>query len=135
MLNFSADEIIERLLKIYSVKTMKELAEILEISAVAVTNWKKRNAVPSEILFRTSLEKGVSLDWLVYGKEVSKELDPLEQLALIAFNRLNNEEKINALTLMNMGSVKLGAIQDTPTNNTISQHATNNGRNHLSISK
>lgn len=134
MKDMNVDDVLLRMRKIYAVETNKKLGELLGLKESSISNWKSRG-IPSDMLFRVVSEKGVSLDWLVYGKEVSKELDPLEQLALIAFNRLNNEEKINALTLMNMGGVKLGAIQDTPTNNTISQHATNNGRNHLSISK
>lgn len=104
MLVFSSDEIIERLLKVYSVRQMKDLAELMGISAVAVTNWKKRNSVPTEVLFKTVQEKNVSLDWLVYGKENNaRTLNPLEELVLTAFNALDDKAKLQMISLMNNG--------------------------------
>lgn len=118
MLVFSADEIIERLLKVYSVRQMKDLAELLGISAVAVTNWKKRNSVPTEVLFKTVQEKGVSLDWLVYGKEEQgRTLDPLEDLLLSSFNELDNKAKMSILSLIHNGGKAQGGVSQTSGDN------------------
>lgn len=120
----STVDIIERLLKIYSVKTMKELSIAMGFSSGVVANWKARDTIPFEVLLKIQKEKEVSWDWLIDGKEEQgRKLDALEELALMAFNALDDKGKINALSLMN-GNANLN-------NSAISQNAGDNSVNNV----
>lgn len=125
MANFSTDAVIKRLFKLYSVRTMKELGDALGLGRGAVSNWNVRQSIPFEVLIKIQQEKGVSWDWLIDGKEEQgRKLDPLEELALVAFNALDDKGKINALSLMN------GHSQPSPSNS-ISQNAGDNSVNNV----
>lgn len=102
MANLCTVEVIERLFEVYSVKNMKELSIAITGKPTAVANWKSRDAIPSEILFEVAEKKGVSLDWLAYGKQ-AKELDELQSMLLNAFNSLSQEMKRKILALVLTG--------------------------------
>lgn len=125
MSKFNIEETLRRMRKIYAVEMNKDLSVALEIGKSTISGWISRNAIPNEVLFKVSEEKNVSLDWLVYGKEEQgRKLDPLEELALVAFNALDDKGKINALSLMN------GHSQSSPSNS-ISQNAGDNSVNNV----
>nr|DAS91909.1 MAG TPA: CI repressor [Caudoviricetes sp.] len=87
-------EVIERLLEVYSVKNMKELSIAITGKATSVANWKSRDAIPPEILFEVADQKGISLDWLAYGKE-NPTLDEMETELLNRFAQLSFSEKLD----------------------------------------
>lgn len=124
MATFSTDEIIERLFKLYSVRTMKELGDVLGLGRGAVSNWSVRQSIPFEILLKIRQEKSVSWDWLIDGKEEeqSHKLDPLEELLLSSFNELDNKAKMSILSLIHNGG---------KTNAGVSQTAGDNGVNNV----
>ena len=45
--------------------TYIEIADALDVTAGAVDNWKKRNAIPNKYLLKVTEDTGVSLDWLL----------------------------------------------------------------------
>lgn len=59
---------IDRLRKVYSVRTDTALAEKLGKDKNTVSVWKRRTSIPLEVLKRVSFDENVSLDWLISGK-------------------------------------------------------------------
>lgn len=100
MSNFSSSNVIERLLKIYSLKTMKELSAELGFSSGVVANWNARNSIPLDVLLKVSEQKKVSLDWLIRGEQPANELSTHEKLVLMAFNDLDDRKKLEIIGLM-----------------------------------
>jgi transcriptional regulator with XRE-family HTH domain len=62
-----ADEIIRRMRQVYNVKRDTELAQELGLSKAAPSNWRQRNSPPYEVCVEIAREKGISLDWLIFG--------------------------------------------------------------------
>jgi len=62
-----ADAIIERMRRVFGVKYETELAAALGLSKAAPSNWRQRNSPPYEICVEIARDKGVSLDWLIFG--------------------------------------------------------------------
>lgn len=114
MTEMNVDEILRKMRKVYSVETNKELGLCFDLKESSVSSWKSRG-IPSEILLRVSIEKNVSLDWLLFDKEQQKPLTDLERLALIAFNTLDDKAKIQMISLMNNGgrSISDGITQSS----------------------
>lgn len=112
MLIFSANDVIDRMLSLYGVRTNKELSQIFDASPGLIANWKVRNNVPLDFLIKVKNEKNVSLDWLVFGQEMEKGriLSDLENLALQAFNALSDREKILAISAMSTGASAGGSV-------------------------
>lgn len=59
---------IKRMKQVYDIHTDKALADTLGKDKNTVSAWKKRGAVPIDVLRRVSLENTVSLDWLITGE-------------------------------------------------------------------
>lgn len=59
---------VDRLKSACSVQTDAELARALSVPLGTLQSWKKRNAIPLEALMQASGDYGVSIDWLIYGK-------------------------------------------------------------------
>lgn len=87
--------IIERLKFEFNEKTDKGLCEKLEIPTQTISNWKKRNSIPFEVLFDISQKYNLSLDWLITGKENAPKLNEMEAELLTRFNRLSFSEKLD----------------------------------------
>lgn len=120
MANFSTDAVIERLFKLYSVRTMKELGDALGLGRGAVSNWNVRQSIPFEVLLKIQQEKGVSWDWLIDGKEEQgRKLDPLEDLLLSSFNELDNKTKMSILSLIHTGGSAAGGINQAAGDNSV----------------
>lgn len=62
-----ADAIILRMREVFGVRYETELATALGLSKAAPSNWRQRNSPPYEICVELAREKGVSLDWLIFG--------------------------------------------------------------------
>lgn len=62
-----ADDIIRRMRQVYDVKHDTELALALGLSKAAPSNWRQRNSPPYEVCVDIARNKGISLDWLIFG--------------------------------------------------------------------
>ena len=60
---------LSRLKDSLGVESDADLARLLDIPASTVANWKSRGAVPLAVCVQAATENGVSLDWLILGKE------------------------------------------------------------------
>lgn len=61
-------DIVERLKKIYDVRTDLELCSRLKVPQSTLSNWRtRRNAVPFELLTKIAVDNKVSLDSLILG--------------------------------------------------------------------
>lgn len=58
----------ERLHEILGTKTIRELGELLDVSASTIATWHKRALCPFEIVLRAHMYTGVSLKWLTLGE-------------------------------------------------------------------
>lgn len=67
----SIDGSLIRLKDRLGVESDAELARLLDIPASTVANWKSRGTVPLSVCVQAATEHGVSLDWLILGKETS----------------------------------------------------------------
>jgi len=61
------DGIIERMRLAHGVKNDTQLAQALGLAKSAPSNWRFRNSVPVDMCFETACNKGVSMDWLIFG--------------------------------------------------------------------
>ncbi|MFU2054333.1 helix-turn-helix domain-containing protein [Gallibacterium anatis] len=93
-------EIMDRMKKISNVSSDKGLAEILGIAPQSITKWKNNDLVPFEQILKIANTYDISIDWLIYGKNASNELSTHEKMALLAFNDLNERQKLNAIAYM-----------------------------------
>jgi hypothetical protein len=65
-----ADERIQRLRGIYGAANNAALARELGVKKMTVSSWRKRG-VPDSVCVQVAKDKGVSLDWLLYGIEAA----------------------------------------------------------------
>ena len=64
-------EIIARLKERLDVESDAKLAELLEVPASTLANWRRRRSLPYAVCVRAALTHGLSLDWLILGKGTS----------------------------------------------------------------
>lgn len=80
--------------------TQKELAEDLGLRRPTLSDWKKNGAVPAaDICLRIAEYLGVSVEWLVTGKESS--LTSEEKTLLKQWKILTPDQKDTLRTLLN----------------------------------
>ncbi len=80
--------------------TQKELAEDLGLRRPTLSDWKKNGAVPAaDICLRIAEYLGVSVEWLVTGKEAV--LTSEEKTLLKQWKILSPEQKDTLCTLLN----------------------------------
>lgn len=91
--------IIERMKSVLRISNDKDLRDVFGVPQSTFANWKNRNAIPFEIVLRFSQEYQVKLDWLALGIE-HNQLDTAQQMALTAFNALDDQKKIQAISFM-----------------------------------
>jgi hypothetical protein len=60
---------LDRLCQAANVSTYAALAEILSVSPQSVSDAKRKGRVPNAWVIKISYNYGVSLDWLLYGRE------------------------------------------------------------------
>lgn len=116
-------EIMDRMKKISNVSSDKGLAEILGIAPQSITKWKNNDLVPFEQILKIANTYDISIDWLIYGKNASNELSTHEKMALLAFNDLNERQKLNAIAYMT------GLHQESEKQPAIVQTANGDGNN------
>lgn len=79
--------------------TQKELAEDLGLRRPTLSDWKKNGAVPAgDICIRIADYLGVSVEWLVTGKEAA--LSSEERTLLKQWKVLSEEQKDTIRTLL-----------------------------------
>ena len=79
--------------------TQKELAEDLGLRRPTLSDWKKNGAVPAgDICIRIADYLGVSVEWLVTGKEAA--LSSEERTLLKQWQILSEEQKDTIRTLL-----------------------------------
>jgi len=63
-----AEQMIDRMKSVLKVTMDKDIATHFDIKQASVHNWRKRGTVPFEQCVQLALEKGISLDWLIIGR-------------------------------------------------------------------
>ena len=85
--------------------TYIEIADALDVTAGAVDNWKKRNAIPNKYLLKVAEDTGVSLDWLrsedkptfqISGGTGNISQQNLKAGARVIYNNSEKENEINS---------------------------------------
>lgn len=100
MENLTSLEIIKRMKKVLNVLEDQELADCLGIKKSKVANWKRgTSSIDTETLIKLAKEYQVSLDWLFLG-QTNEQLDTAQQMALLAFNALDEKKKLEAIAFM-----------------------------------
>lgn len=61
------NDIIQRMRQVYGAKNDSALANELNLAVSAPSNWRQRNSPPFGICVDIAAEKGISLDWLIFG--------------------------------------------------------------------
>lgn len=64
-----AKDVVERLMAVYGVKDQTALAGEIGSKQSTISNWLQRNTIPYEVCVLTAQAKGVSLDYLILGKD------------------------------------------------------------------
>lgn len=97
-----SEKILQRMRQALNVETNKELSHLIKTREQTVSGWKTRNTIGFDSLIKVIelTDNKVTLDWLVFGKEKPAELSTHERMALIAFNQLSDEKKLQALKMM-----------------------------------
>lgn len=68
----STEEILKRLGSVLGTTTDIELAKALGVASQTVSTWRNRNKIPYDKALEISTNKGVSLDWIIFGTESSQ---------------------------------------------------------------
>lgn len=69
--------VLARLKSFLGVTSDAELAGVLETSPQTVSSWKRRESIPYALCVELSSSYGVSLDWLLKGKDTEHPTSPL----------------------------------------------------------
>ncbi len=59
--------LIERLIQLFELRSRIELAEVIGVTAGTLSTWTTRNTVPHELILRTHLSTGISVEFLCFG--------------------------------------------------------------------
>lgn len=110
-------EIIERMKNVANVREDQELAKIFDLGKTAIANWKRGTGISLSYIFDFTQKYNCDLNWLLTGESVGIKLDPLENLLLTAFNKLDDEAKIGIISLLHTGGKNSGGINQTSGNN------------------
>ena len=60
-------KIVDRMRNSYGAKNDKILCDELELPQGTISNWKKRNTIPYKEICKISIEKSISVNWLLTG--------------------------------------------------------------------
>lgn len=95
--------------------TQKELAEDLGLRRPTLSDWKKNGAVPAaDICLRIAEYLGVSVEWLVTGKETA--LTSEEKTLLKQWKILTPDQKDTLRTLLNKWEAEYQAREKNASN-------------------
>jgi hypothetical protein len=109
MNNLSAKSVLDRLQKALGVKSDSALSRLLGVNRATLGNWRTRDSVPYSICVNYSIDKGISLNWLLAGQGnmllnvsgQSAEALSVDHTYLIElFDALSEEQQQVALQLM-----------------------------------
>lgn len=78
---FEFDAIIQRLMEMYQVNKNIDLCKKLNLSPQTLSTWRGRNKIPFELCVKVALEKNVSLDWLLLGRDEDHAKETAVQIA------------------------------------------------------
>ncbi|MEH6499299.1 MAG: helix-turn-helix domain-containing protein [Pseudoalteromonas distincta] len=78
---FEFDAVIQRLMNIYQVNKNIDLCKKLNLSPQTLSTWRGRNKIPFELCIKVALEKDVSLDWLLLGRDEDPAKEAVVQIA------------------------------------------------------
>lgn len=70
-----AERILSRMKSSLGVTMDKDVAAYFDIKQASVHNWRKRGTVPYEQCVQLAMDKGISLDWLIIGRESDGQVD------------------------------------------------------------
>ena len=109
-MSLELDGVFQRLADAHGVQNMKELSELLGYTKDWASQQKRRGKIPYDAIVKTSEEKGIPLDHLVYGTadEPSKERQELkikEEMLDFVFTLFNESDDMPDLSASQ--SVKL----------------------------
>jgi len=93
---------LDRLKKIYEVRTDTDLAKALQKDKNTVCVWKRRGAIPSDVFMKVSLDESISIDWLINGSG-KKEITPLDEISekiSLVDGLLSDERSIKIVQLL-----------------------------------
>lgn len=98
--------IVDRLKGLYDVHSDSDLAKVLETTPQTVASWKSRGSVPYAICVKESLERDLSLDWLVLGigypnRSKEKLFGVKERFYHPVYGSVASEEQKKILSLLN----------------------------------
>lgn len=112
----SSEIIIARLKEVFSVTSDSSLCDKLSVSPQTLSSWKSRNKIPYANCVEISIQKNVSLDWLLTGRgemylststkavdscsscsQITKEVSPKALKWLEVFENLDEEGQKNIL--------------------------------------
>ena len=79
-------DVINRMQSVSGLKNGSQIAHAVGITPQAMTNYRKRDAVPAKVVVKFSNKYGISVDWLMYGTG-----DPY--LSEMQPRQLNDEEQ------------------------------------------
>lgn len=96
-----ADQI-DRLKKVFHVKTDVALAEKLGKDKNTVSVWRRRKSIPLDVFRKASVDESVSMDWLVSGlgsMELQSADQTLNEISLIS-GLLSDNRSIRIVELL-----------------------------------
>lgn len=107
----SNSEIIERMKSIAGMKEDQDLAKFFDIGKSTIANWRRGTAISLNNIMSFAQFYNVATDWLLFGKE-SSTLATDEKMALLAFNDLDDRQKMEAIAMMsNLKNGSTNALQ------------------------
>jgi hypothetical protein len=71
-------DVLERMKKSANLKNDSRLARLLGVTPQALSNYKKRSKVPSDLLIKFADMQGLSVDWLLSGEGPSSRVSSAE---------------------------------------------------------
>jgi transcriptional regulator with XRE-family HTH domain len=87
------EEIIEFLMKKFSLKTESDLAKLLGVEANTLSGWKKREKIPFENLLNLVKDKKMSFDDILGINHDKLTMSDIEKELLFDFRRLAKEKQ------------------------------------------
>ena len=123
--------VIERMKNAVGLKNNKELAAFLQMPASTLSNWKSKNSMPLEVVADFAQKENLDLNMLVFGQEKESSLAADLKIALLAFNDLNDRQKLDAIAFM-MGLKTQSASAISHTVNGSENNFVTNGNIHIS---
>jgi hypothetical protein len=97
-INFDFEEVFERVKKAADIRSLVQLAEIIDVTQQAVSLNKKKNIFPLEWAYIISEQFNLELNWLVKGEEKAKEEIVFSERTTHVLNEIErwlNKERAN----------------------------------------